>query len=248
MTINVPKIAHASVPAANQGYRFRYANTRQTVFIARKFTRSLRITRMAAPRCTDRRLARTDSWLRFARAERIASVPRRNSHRAAGRFYARRSSRGRTRETAKVDREHFLLAVSADKRFGGQHRRDGELFSRSGRDEEFFARSIAEADRDTGGSARKSFAEEFSYSKDNDRTAKVRVTRRKICFDHGHPNCMCRLIRPGKRSFNRFRVGSAASRFYSCLSASPTLLRRGFGGQAGRRLQFAAEDSGHYNC
>jgi hypothetical protein len=36
----VPMIAHASVPAANQGYRFRYANTRQTVFIHHKFTRS----------------------------------------------------------------------------------------------------------------------------------------------------------------------------------------------------------------
>jgi hypothetical protein len=34
ITINVPTIAQASVPAANQGYRFRYANTRQTVFIA----------------------------------------------------------------------------------------------------------------------------------------------------------------------------------------------------------------------
>ena len=50
MTINVPMIAHASVPAANQGYRFRYANTRQTVFIHDKFTRSTRITRMASPR------------------------------------------------------------------------------------------------------------------------------------------------------------------------------------------------------
>jgi hypothetical protein len=50
ITINVPTIAHASVPAANQGYRFRYANTRQTVFIHHKFTRSRRITRMAAPR------------------------------------------------------------------------------------------------------------------------------------------------------------------------------------------------------
>jgi hypothetical protein len=49
MTINVPMIAHASVPAANQGYRFRYANTRQTVFIQAKFTRSPRMTRMAWP-------------------------------------------------------------------------------------------------------------------------------------------------------------------------------------------------------
>src|SRR6187401_2288652 len=36
ITIKVPKIAHVSVPAANHGYRFRYANTRQTVFIARQ--------------------------------------------------------------------------------------------------------------------------------------------------------------------------------------------------------------------
>jgi hypothetical protein len=36
ITIKVPKIAHVSVPAANQGYRFRYANTRQTVFIAQQ--------------------------------------------------------------------------------------------------------------------------------------------------------------------------------------------------------------------
>src|ERR1043166_8427626 len=33
MTISVPKMAHASVPAASHGYRFRYPNTRQTVFI-----------------------------------------------------------------------------------------------------------------------------------------------------------------------------------------------------------------------
>jgi hypothetical protein len=50
MTINVPMIAHASVPAANQGYRFRYANTRQTVVIHHKFTRSTRIARMDSPR------------------------------------------------------------------------------------------------------------------------------------------------------------------------------------------------------
>jgi hypothetical protein len=40
ITINVPTIAHASVPAANQGYRFKYTNTRQTVFIPDKFTRA----------------------------------------------------------------------------------------------------------------------------------------------------------------------------------------------------------------
>jgi hypothetical protein len=36
MTIKVPRMAHVSVPAASQGYRFKYANTRQTVFIARQ--------------------------------------------------------------------------------------------------------------------------------------------------------------------------------------------------------------------
>jgi hypothetical protein len=34
ITINVLKIAHVNVPAAIDGYRFKYAKTRQTVFIA----------------------------------------------------------------------------------------------------------------------------------------------------------------------------------------------------------------------
>src|SRR5207249_10860785 len=49
ITISVLKTAQVIVPAAIHGYRFRYAKTRQTVFIQEKRYQSPRITRMRPP-------------------------------------------------------------------------------------------------------------------------------------------------------------------------------------------------------
>ena len=63
---------------------------------------------------------RVRSWLRFARAERVASLPGRNSHRATRSFNSNRSSGGRTRESTKGDDEYFVVAVRKDRRSGRQ--------------------------------------------------------------------------------------------------------------------------------
>src|SRR6266481_7401463 len=93
---------------------------------------------------------RVRSWLRFARAERVASLGGRNSHRAARNFNSNRSSGGRTSESTAVDGEYFVVAVRKDRRSGRQHRTDRELFSRGRGNKEFCSRSVTESHRNAG--------------------------------------------------------------------------------------------------
>ena len=173
---------------------------------------------------------RVRSWLKFARAERVASLPGRNSHRATRSFYSNRGSGGRTRESTKVDDEYFVVAARKDRRSGRQHRTDRELFSGGRGNTEFCSRSVTESHRNAGRSSRTTFAESLSDTESDDRSAEISSAGCKIRFRHCHSNRVCGLMMLPKHSFRRFTysliVGKCNYRFDSKLNSPSSVLTR----------------------